>query len=305
MKATALKSDILLLTAAAIWGFAFVAQRAGMSHVGPFTFNAIRFALGAAVLMPFILRGMRAPRRPPGRRPMRASRQLLYAGGIAGSVLFAGASLQQTGIVHTTAGKAGFITGLYVVIVPLLGLAIGRLPSAAAWLGAALATGGLYMLSVRGGLQISTGDSLVLGSAFFFAVHVLVIGWLSRKMESVKLAFLQFLTCSALSFVVAVMAEGIEIEGLLAAALPILYAGLLSSGVAYTLQVVSQKEAPPAHAAVILSLEAVFAVLGGSLLLGESLSSRALLGCGLMLAGALVSKLGRKGTPGEPAPKPR
>jgi drug/metabolite transporter (DMT)-like permease len=291
VRARVLKSDALLLSAAAVWGFAFVAQRMGMAHVGPFTFNAVRFALGAAVLVP-VMRARRAFKRSDGvpRGPAHP-RTSLYALVIAGSVLFAGASLQQTGIVYTTAGKAGFITGLYVVMVPMIGLLLRQIPGAGGWIGAGLAAAGLYLLSIAGRFEMSRGDALVLGSALFFAIHVLVIGWLSPRMDAVKLAFLQFVTCSALSFAFAASFESIDLRDIAAAAGPILYAGVLSVGVAYTLQAVSQKEAPPAHAAVILSLEAVFAAVGGGVLLGEHLSTRALVGCGLMLSGALVSKL--------------
>lgn len=291
MRAKVLKSDALLLLAAAVWGFAFVAQRMGMAHVGPLTFNAVRFALGAAVLAPFML-ARRSSRRAAGGPGMpSAARRTLYAFGIAGSVLFAGASLQQIGIVYTTAGKAGFITGLYVVMVPLIGVLLHQIPSASAWIGATLAAAGLYLLSITGRVDISRGDALVLASALFFAIHVLVIGWLSPRMDPTELAFSQFAACSALSFVFAGAYEPIDLGGIEAAAGPILYAGALSVGLAYTLQIVSQRQAPPEHAAVILSLEAVFAALGGATILGEHLSPRGVAGCALMLTGALVSKL--------------
>lgn len=291
MGSKVLRSDALLLVAAAIWGFAFVAQRVGMSYVGPFTFNAVRFALGAVTLLPLL--ASRRSRPPTGAQAGFMSRraQLIYGCGLLGTTLFAGASLQQTGIVYTTAGKAGFITGLYVVIVPLLGLLRKRRPTSGAWLGAALATAGLYLLSISGRLHISVGDSLVLGCAMFFALHVLIAGWLTLRMDPVRLAFYQFCTCSVLSFLVALFAESPSVEDIRAAALPILYAGVLSVGVAYTLQIVAQREAPPGHAAIILSLEAVFAALGGGTILGERLPDRGLIGCPLMLAGALVSKL--------------
>ena len=292
MNTRVLKSDALLLLAATVWGFAFVAQRAGMSHVGPFTFNAVRFALGAAVLFPIVLARRGSKRERPRAPVTGAARQLLYAGGLAGSVLFAGASLQQAGLVYTTASKAGFITGLYVVIVPLIGLLTRLHPGLGAWIGAAFAAAGLYLLSITGRFEISPGDGLVLGSALFFAVHVIVIGWLSVRMDAMLLAITQYSACSALSWIAAAAFESIDVHRILAASLPILYTGLLSVGLAYTLQVIAQREAPPAHAALILSLEAVFAALGGYLFLGESLSSRSLAGCGLMLAGALISKLG-------------
>lgn len=303
MKARVLKSDALLLTAAIIWGFAFVAQRVGMSHVGPFTFNAVRFALGTAALVPFLIIRRRGKTKRVPRGPLGAGKELLLASGLLGGALFAGASLQQMGIVHTTAGKAGFITGLYVVIVPLLGLLWRRRPGLGAWSGAILATIGLYLLSVTERLEISPGDSLVLGSALFFAIHVLVIDWLSSKMDPIRIAFYQFAACSVLSFVAALTLESMAVQGIFAAALPILYAGVLSVGVAYTLQVLAQREAPPGHAAIILSLEAVFAALGGGVMLGERLTSRGLFGCGLMLAGALVSKLSAGGSAEGPPPR--
>jgi len=289
-------SSPLLLLAAAIWGFAFVAQRAGMEHVGPFTFNAVRFALGGIVLLPLIaLRGRRGTAAWGERSPV-AGRGIRWGGIAAGLILFAGASLQQTGIVYTTAGKAGFITGLYVIIVPLGGLLWKQRTGAQAWLGAVLAVAGLYFLSLSGGLRMVRGDLLVLLGAFFWAGHVQLIGWLSPRTDPIRLACLQFLVCSAASLLIAVFLEAAFFQkmtgqGIWAAAGPILYAGLLSTGVAYTLQVVAQRRAPPSHAAIILSLEAVFAALGGWLMLGEMLNRRELFGCLLMLAGMLLSQI--------------
>jgi drug/metabolite transporter (DMT)-like permease len=283
-------SSSLLFLAAAIWGFAFVAQRAGMEHVGPFTFNAVRFALGGVVLVPFIAR--RRERGPaPDEMGAVSGRRLLLVGGIlAGIVLFAGASMQQLGIVTTTAGKAGFITGLYVIIVPLLGLFWGQRAGIEIWLGAILAVVGLYLLSMTGRFLISTGDLFVLLGAFAWAGHVHIIGWLSPRTDPIKIAFLQFMTCSLLSFAAAAILETVTIRGIHAAAIPILYAGLVSSGVAYTIQVIAQRQVRPAHAAIILSLEAVFAVMGGWLLLSEILTLRELFGCALMLGGMLLSQ---------------
>jgi drug/metabolite transporter (DMT)-like permease len=292
-----LKAEALLLLAAVIWGFAFVAQRVGMEHVGPFTYNGVRFVLGALSLLPLLWLGRRSatPVGPSGWRP------ILGGGLLAGLILFVGASLQQVGIVHTTAGKAGFITGLYVVIVPALGLLWGHRTPWSTWIGAALAVAGLYLLTVTDGLTLAEGDGLVLIGAFFWAAHVLVIGWLSgRRIEPVLLACLQFVVCAMLSLAVAVVSESIALAGLWGGALPILYGGLLSVGVAYTLQVVAQRDAPPAHAAILLSLETVFAALGGWLLLDEILSGRGLIGCALMFAGMLLSQLGL----GRAAPSP-
>ncbi len=290
MKTGTLKSDALLMVTAMIWGFAFVAQRIGMEHVGPFTFNGVRFALGSLSLLPLLLRG-NSRNTPPGHRPPADAAVLLKAGAAAGIALFMGASLQQVGLVYTTAGKAGFITGLYVVIVPLLGLFWRQQPDAGTWIGAALAAVGLYLLSVTGSFTIQIGDLLELLGAFFWAGHVLIIGHYSPRIDAVRLAFVQYAACSLLSLLTAAAVETITMEGLIGAAAPIFYGGVLSVGVAYTLQVVAQKHAHPAHAAILLSMEAVFAALGGWLLLEETLSLRGTVGCGLMLAGMLLSQL--------------
>jgi drug/metabolite transporter (DMT)-like permease len=339
-----LRSDLLLLLAAAIWGFAFVAQRIGMEHTGPLTFNGVRFALGAAALVPLIWWRRRLAERTrcagtsgtakrggrddenggavstscagatgaTGGASAGATRATsgsmlpdqLRRGLVLGLVLCGGATLQQTGLVYTTAGKAGFITGLYVVLVPLLGLGLGARTRGATWLGAVLATGGLYLLSVTGRLHMELGDLLVLGSALFWAVHVLLIGRWAPGTDPVQLACLQFVVCSALSLAGAFVFEDPAWSQLRDALWPILYAGLMSTGVAYTLQVVAQRHAPPAHAAIILSLESVFAVLGGGTILGERLALRGWVGCALMLAGMILSQLGPTDRrPTVPAPR--
>jgi len=282
-------SVLQLLLASAIWGFAFVAQRAGMEHVGPFTFNGVRFLLGSASLVPLLLlRRDRSTPEPESRKGI--------GGGLAlaGLLLFAAASLQQVGLVYTTAGKAGFITGLYVVIVPLLGLLRRQKTGLAVWGGATLAVGGLYLLSVTGGFGIGLGDGLVLASAFGWAAHVHVIGWLAGRVRPLLVAAVQFAICGALSLIVALVAERILIADLLRAGIPILYAGLLSTGVAYTLQVIGQRRVDPARAGIVLSLEGSFAVLGGWLLLGESMTARMLAGCGLMLVGMIASQIRKR-----------
>ncbi len=293
MERQVLKADWLLLLTALIWGTAFVAQRAGMEHVGPFTFNGVRFALGALVLLPLALRSK--PLVPSGNEgpalqgaPRGAS---IWGGGLAGVVLFVAAALQQVGLVYTTAGKAGFITGLYVIIVPLMGLFWGFRPGWGGWLGACLAVAGLYLLSVTEDFTLARGDFLELLGAFFWAAHVLILGWLSPRVRRIRLACTQFAVCALLSLIAASAVETIAWSGIRAAAVPILYGGLLSVGVAYTLQVVAQRHAPPVHAAVILSLEAVFAALAGWLILGEVLGLRGIVGCGLMLSGMLAAQL--------------
>lgn len=298
MKRRTVTSDLLLLLTAAIWGFAFVAQRKGMDHVGPMTFNGIRFALGALALWPWVWRRSRVIAAIAGPSDAADSPRMSRPGGpavagsvIAGVVLFFGAAFQQAGLVHTTAGKAGFITGMYVVLVPLIGLFWGKKSTGGTWTGVFLAAIGLYLLSVTETLTIGQGDLLVLGSAFFWAAHVHVIDWLVDESDALLIAFRQFLICSGLSLIAAVAVEPIAWASIRAAAGPILYAGLISVGVAYTLQIVAQKDAHPSHAAIILSLEAVFAAIGGALFLDESLSWRERGGCSLMMAGMLASQI--------------
>lgn len=287
MRPSHLRSESQLLLASFIWGMAFVAQRVGMDYMGPFGFNGVRFALGALVLTPWLLRRDRK-RTIAAESPSR--RSLLIGGGIAGAVLFVGASLQQSGLQWTTAGNAGFITGLYVVIVPILGLFVGHRVDRLVWVGAALAVLGLYLLSVRQGLHIQHGDLLVFIGAVSWALHVQVIGRYSARLDALKLAFTQFVVCSLLSLAAAGFVEQLSLAAIRAAWLPLAYAGVLSTGVAFTLQVVAQRRTPPAPAAIILSLEAVFAALGGWMLLRERMDGRALLGCGLMLAAVLLAQ---------------
>jgi len=297
----AFRADVLLFITAAIWGLAFVAQRVGMEHVGPLTFNGIRFALGAVALIPLAMTMER--RRVPGTAV--ADRKRMAVGGIfLGLALFIGASLQQIGLAGpqlaefgleaSTAGKAGFITGLYVVLVPIFGLLLAQRPGWGTWVGASLAVVGMYLLSVSADLTISFGDMLVLVGAFFWAGHVLLVGKLSPGLDGVdaiKLSTIQFAACAILSLIGAVATEEITLAGIFGAGPAILYGGLMSVGVAYTLQVVAQRDAQPAHAAIILSLESVFAAVGGWMMLGEVLTTRGMVGCALMLGGMVLSQL--------------
>jgi drug/metabolite transporter (DMT)-like permease len=293
----------VLLVTAAIWGFAFVAQRIGMDHVGPFLFNGIRFALGSLALVPVWL--VRRRRDGLGTRTAGPFPEVLRAGLTAGLVLFCGASLQQVGLVYTTAGKAGFITGLYVVLVPVLGKFFRHRIGAGGWTGALLAATGLYLLSVTEGFRIDPGDSLIVGSAFFWAAHVLMIGRWARRFDVFELAAIQFATCSALSLAAAALVETNTLSGVVDATVPILYSGILSVGVGYTLQVVAQRRVQPTTAAILMSLEAVFAAAGGWLVLGETLSLRGILGCACMLAGVLASQLWRRSAAEEPVMETR
>jgi len=285
-----LKSNILLFITAIIWGFAFVAQRAGMEFVGPYTFNAIRFALGGLSLLPLLILNKKRKFNFQNYSYLK-NKYFIYGGIVAGIILFLGSTFQQIGIVYTTAGKAGFITGLYIIFVPLFGLFLKNKTSAGTWIGAIIAVLGLYFLSVTESFSIGLGDMLVLVSGFFWAAHVLLIGKISPKTDPIQLAFFQFIICSFLSLIAAVISETSTLKNIYDASIPILYAGVCSVGIAYTLQVVAQREAHPAHAAIIMSLEAVFALIGGWLILDEIIPLRGLLGCALMLTGMLVSQL--------------
>lgn len=283
MDRSLLKSDLILLFTAVIWGFTFVAQRQGMQYIGPFTFIALRFLLGVLFLVCFIL--VRH-----NKRFWKITRKEFFMGCIVGLVLFAGTAFQQVGIIHTTATKSGFITGLYVVLVPVLGFLIWE-QKISRWslIGSIIAFTGLYFLSVPSDLKLNYGDVLTFIGAIFWTFHVLLIARYSPRMNSLKLALIQFSLSAVLSVVIALLYENIEVSAFYPSAIPILYSGLISTGVAFTLQVVGQKKSPPTHAAIIMSLEAVFAAIGGWLILNEGFSTRVVVGCSLMLFGMLIS----------------
>lgn len=292
MKEEELKSSLLLLLAAAIWGFAFVAQRIGSEYVGSFTFNGVRFALGSLSLVPLIIYFNKKSKNGKQDKECKVSAASTAAAGTAaGCILFLAASLQQVGLVYTTAGKAGFITGFYIVLVPIFGIFLKHRTHINTWLGVGLAIIGLYLLSVTESFYISKGDMLEIAGAFLWAVHILFIDHFTKKIDSIKLSFFQFVTCSLLSLFAAFAFETVTIQGIYNAIIPILYGGILSVGVAYTLQVVGQKHAKPSHAAIVLSMESVFASIGGIIILKESLGVRGYLGCALMLAGMLISQV--------------
>jgi drug/metabolite transporter (DMT)-like permease len=283
-----LKADLLLLITAAIWGFAFVAQRMGMDSMGPFTFNAIRFSLGALILLPLSLI---QTRRGDHHKLKTVFKNYRWPIIITGLVLFGGASLQQIGLVGTTAGKAGFITGLYVILVPLLALFWGSQTHIAHWAGAVLAVVGLYLLSVKTGFQLSPYDLVVFAGAFVWAGHVHLIDRYSDKVGPIQLSIFQFAICGALSAIAAVLFENVVVAGIVDGLWPLLYGGFLSVGLAYTLQVVAQRNANPSHAVIILSLEGAFAALGGWLVLNEILTPRDLVGSVMILGGMLISQI--------------
>lgn len=285
-----LKSSLLLILAAFIWGFAFVAQRQGMEHTGPFTFNAVRFVLGAVSLLPLIW--MMDRKSGQTKAQLRGSfRSASMYGMCTGLILFVGASLQQIGLMYTTAGKAAFVTGLYIVIVPFFGMLLKQRLGVNSGIGAVLAVIGLYLLCMTNDLTLGKGDLYELVGALFWSVHILMIDRFSRKTDGLKLSLVQILTCSVLSFISAFATEKVELSGLSDAMIPLLYGGICSVGIAYTLQIIGQKNAHPTQAAIILSLETVFAAIGGYLLLDEVLGVRAGIGCLFMLVGMIVPQL--------------
>lgn len=293
MTKTQLKANILLLLTAAIWGLAFVAQKVGAEHVGAFTYNGIRFALGSISLIPLILflnkkKGENEKTKNNDRDSLKLT---IKAGIIAGCALFIATSLQQMGVMGTTAGKAGFITGLYMVIVPILGLFLKQKVNKSTWIGIVIAIIGLYLLSINEDFSISNGDLLVLIGSVGWAIHILLIDNFTKKIDPLKLSSVQFATCSILSLVMAIIFEDINMVGISGAMVSILYGGLLSVGVAYTLQVVAQKNAKPSHAAILLSMESVFGALGGAMFLGERIGTRGLVGCILIFIAIIISQL--------------
>jgi len=283
------RSESLLLIAALVWGFGFVGQRAAMSHLGPHAFNAIRFAVASLTLLPLALIDFRNSANVS--LGVQAHPRFVSSGVLAGVVLFLSLALQQMGMVHVTAGKAAFITGLYVVLVPLLGLFVQQLPSFGNWCGAVLATFGLFLISVKEGFTFAQGDLVIFCAALAGAVHVILTGIYGALFRPFKFAWIQFVICSVISAVCALLLEETSTAAVLASWLPILYTGTVSVGLGYTLQVLGQRSTPASHAAVILSLESVVAAFAGWLILGETFSARGVAGCALMLGGLIVSQL--------------
>ncbi|MDD0841462.1 DMT family transporter [Pseudomonas sp. Gutcm_11s] len=288
MRSQALRADLLMLLTAMIWGSSFVAQRLGMDAVGPFLYTGLRFTLATLALLPLVLW---LGSRDTAHKPAPVSRGLLLGGLAMGLALSLGINLQQVGLLFTSVTNSGFITGLYVIVVPLLGLLIGQRTGLGTWLGASLAVVGMFLLSVGEGFQVASGDWLQLAGAFVWGVHVLLVSFFASRHDPLRLALLQFATCAVLSLVLAVVFEEIRLDAILAAGPAILYGGLLGVAVGFTLQVVAQKHAIASHAAIILSLEAVFAAIAGALLLGEALALKGYFGCVLMFAGMLLAQL--------------
>ena len=279
-----IQSNLSLLGASFVWGFAFVAQRQGMQYLGPLTFNGIRFLLGAISLIPLFwyLR--------PTLSLGEIWKPMLFSFLIAGPVLMIASTFQQLGMMYTSAGNAGFITSLYIIFVPVFGF-LRRQPSPlSVWIGAAIAFVGLFLLSVNSSFDMQTGDLLVFISAIFWAMHLIVLSYLSPRFDYRVLAFGQFFFTGIVSLILSLFFENPLLSSVQLALFPILYAGIISAGLGFTLQVLGQKNARADHAALILSLEAVVAAFGGWLILNEQLSGRELAGCILMLLGVLASQ---------------
>lgn len=291
---SSLRSSMLLLLTAFIWGVAFVAQSEGMNYVGGFTFIGARYLIGGVVLLPYLI-FMR--KRNPEWKQLKTEEQkkqnrIGIIGGICcGIALCVASSLQQFGIFYTTVGKAGFITALYIVIVPLLGLFLKKKAGLHIWLSVIIAAIGMYLLCITEGFSIGKGDFLVLLCAVVFSFHILIIDYVSPKADGVLISCVQFFTAGLLGTILTVCYERATISSLLAAWAPILYAGVCSSGIGYTLQIVAQKDVEPTVASLLMSMESVFSMLAGWVLLGETLSGRELAGCLLVFAAIILAQL--------------
>ena len=305
MKKRSLRASLLLLLTALIWGVAFVAQDVAADTLGPFTFNGARMLLAAVALLPVAWFSDRRAQKNgtadwqgtgsgvPFRRMQPAQRKtLLICGAACGVMLTLGSVFQQAGItLGTGAGKAGFITALYIVLVPLCGLFLGKRPGKAIWLAVVLSLGGLYLLCISSSLSIDPGDGLLMLSALAFTGDILVVDYFSTRTDCVKMSCLQFFTGAVLCILMALLLEKPTWTALSQSLIPVLYAGLLSCAVGYTLQIIGQRDADPTVASLIMSLESVFAVLAGWLILGDALSLREFLGCALMMGGIVIAQL--------------
>lgn len=300
-----LKNALILLTAATIWGTAFVAQSVGMDYMGPFTFNGLRYYLGALVLVPAIVLRRAAEKRAfeqrakhpagiDGESPGPSVKRILTGGCLCGFFLCVASNLQQFAIISVDVGKAGFLTAMYIVIVPVLAFFVTRRTSLRLWISVALACAGLYFLSISGGMRLETGDLALIGCAAVFSLHIMCIDRFG-DVDGVVLSCLQFLVAGTLSMLAALLRETVSPAALAAGWFPVVYAGIFSCGIAYTFQIIGQKGVDPAIASLILSLESVVSVLAGFLLLGQALSARELLGCVLMFAAIILVQLPEPG----------
>ena len=287
-----IKSSLILLLTATIWGVAFVAQSVGMEYIGPFTFNAIRCVLGGMVLIPVIL-VLKKKKETGAENQEKEDKKTLWMGGIAcGVILCIASNLQQFGIMEASVGKSGFFTALYIVMIPVIGIFIGKRPGIKLWYCVALAVVGMYLLCMKdGSFTIERADIMLLLCALAFSFHILVVDYFSPKVDGVKMSCIQFFVCGVLSAVGMLFTETLDISNIQAAWLPLLYAGLLSCGVGYTLQIVGQKGINPVIASLIMSLESVISALAGWVILGQVLSPKEILGCILMFVAIIITQI--------------
>ena len=287
-----IKSSLILLLTATIWGVAFVAQSVGMEYIGPFTFNAIRCVLGGLVLIPVIL-VLKKKKETGAENQEKEDKKTLWTGGIAcGVILCIASNLQQFGIMEASVGKSGFFTALYIVMIPVIGIFIGKRPGIKLWFCVALAVVGMYLLCMKdGSFTIERADIMLLLCALAFSFHILVVDYFSPKVGGVKMSCIQFFVCGVLSAVGMLFTETPDISNIQAAWLPLLYAGLLSCGVGYTLQIVGQKGINPVIASLIMSLESVISALAGWVILGQALSPKEILGCVLMFVAIIITQI--------------
>ena len=294
MKKEQIKGSLSLFLAAIIWGAAFVAQSVGMDYVGPFTFNCVRTLIGGIVLIPCIAFLNRGKVRK--KTNFTEKKRLLLGGICCGVALATGSTLQQFGIMYTTVGKAGFITALYIIVVPFFSLFLGKKLSPKIGISVVLAVIGLYLLCMTGSLSLGKGDLLVCACACVFALHILVIDHYSPLVDGVKMSCIQFFTCALLNTILMFLFEDVTMHNIIAGCAPILYAGLLSSGAGYTLQIIGQKGMNPTVASILLSMESVFSVLAGWVILGQSLTIKEGLGCVFMFIAIIIAQLPDKKT---------
>lgn len=287
-----IKSSLILLLTATIWGVAFVAQSVGMEYIGPFTFNAIRCVLGGMVLIPVIL-VLKKKKETGAENQEKEDKKTLWMGGIAcGVILCIASNLQQFGIMEASVGKSGFFTALYIVMIPVIGIFIGKRPEIKLWFCVALAVVGMYLLCMKdGSFTIERADIMLLLCALAFSFHILVVDYFSPKVDGVKMSCIQFFVCGVLSAAGMLFTETPDISNIQAAWLPLLYAGLLSCGVGYTLQIVGQKGINPVIASLIMSLESVISALAGWVILGQVLSPKEILGCVLMFVAIIITQI--------------
>ncbi|MCL2717657.1 MAG: DMT family transporter [Lachnospiraceae bacterium] len=289
MKRITFRSTVLLLSASLIWGFAFIAQSVGMDYLGPFSFNGTRFILGCSVLAPLAILRARIAKKRGTQRGTR--KDLIIAGLSCGVVVCIATSLQQVGIMYTSVGKAGFITTLYIIIVPIMGVFLKRRVDGIIWVGAIIAAVGVYLLCIHESFTLNRGDVYIFICAFVFSVHILLIAHFAPRVDGVALSCLQFLVAGIICVSIGYPLEKPIISDFTAGIWPLLYTGILSSGIAFTLQIVGQRDADPSVASLIFSLESVFAVIGGYLLLNQNLTSRELVGCAIMFAAVVLVQL--------------